>query len=262
MKLFLICLTMSTSTLAMPAQDTYNNQTSQSWTDWAQGHREQLMDAFVDGKDQVVDGWAWLQEFLPQKVSSYVEETVDDGQKVLGDLYEETRKSVVDKTSVNVDDITNLMEKFIEKLEKISTSSIDIVYQDEVLSRQEIQAWNKENKLDITKEGLKQLKEKVTQEKKEDKKLEGLEGMIQRLITSAREMLSEVNNQTDLFWSKAKQMEAEVYNINSIMANTSGELKNVLKDIFITLNKELREASPALKEILDKMEAEEEATSS
>jgi len=69
-------------------------------------------------------------------------------------------------------------------------------------------------------------------------------------------MLSEVNNQTDLFWSKVKQMEVEVYRVNSVMAQTSGDLKNVLKDIFKTLNKELREASPALKEILDKMEAE------
>jgi len=255
MKLFLICLALSTSTMAMPTQD--NNQTSQSWTDWAQGHREQLMDAFGDGKDQVVEGWEWLQEFLPKTVSTYVEETVDDGQKVFEDLYEETRKSIVDKTSVNVDDLTNLMENFIEKLEKISTSSIDIVYQDEVLSRKQIQDWNKKNKLDVTKDELKQLKEEVAQEKQEDKKLEGIEGMIQRLITSAREMLSEVNNQTDLFWSKVKQMEVEVYKVNSVLAKTSGSLKDVLGDIFETLNKELREASPALKEILDEMEAEE-----
>lgn len=214
------------------------------------------MDAFGDGKEQVVEGWEWLQEFLPKKVSVYVEDTVDDGQKVLEDIYEETRNSIVEKTSVNVDDVTNLMETFIEKLERIRTSSIDIVYQDEVLSKQQIQAWNEEEKLEVAKEELKQLKEEVAQEKKEDKKLEGVEGMIQRLITSAREMLSEVNNQTDLFWSKVKQMEVEVYRVNSVMAQTSGDLKNVLKDIFKTLNKELREASPALKEILDKMEAE------
>ena len=84
------------------------------------------MDAFGDGKEQVVEGWEWLQEFLPKKVSVYVEDTVDDGQKVLEDIYEETRNSIVEKTSVNVDDVTNLMETFIEKLEKIRTSSIDI----------------------------------------------------------------------------------------------------------------------------------------
>ena len=32
-------------------------------------------------------------------------------------------------------------------------------------------------------------------------------------------------------------MEVEVYKVNSIMADTSGELKDVLKDLFATLNK-------------------------
>merc|ERR1712126_680693 len=100
------------------------------------------------------------------------------------------------------------------------------------------------------------LPQEVTQERQEDQSLEGVEGMIQRLITSAREVLNEVNGQTDIFWSKVKQMEVEVYKVNSIMADTSGELKDVLKDLFATLNKELREASPALKEILDKAENE------
>ena len=92
-------------------------------------------------------------------------------------------------------------------------------------------------------------------------------------MQSAREVLSEVNGHTDVFWSKVKQMEVEVYNVNSIMAETSGDLKDVLKDLFSTLNKvylqlqpkfkliipffqELREASPALKEILDKVDLE------
>ena len=46
-----------------------------------------------------------------------------------------------------------------------------------------------------------------------------------------------MNGQTDLFWSKVKQMEVEVYRVNSIMAETSGDLKDVLKDLFSTLNK-------------------------
>ena len=92
-------------------------------------------------------------------------------------------------------------------------------------------------------------------------------------MQSAREVLSEVNGHTDVFWSKVKQMEVEVYKVNSIMAETSGDLKDVLKDLFSTLNKvylqlqpkfkliipffqELREASPALKEILDKVDLE------
>ena len=56
-------------------------------------------------------------------------------------------------------------------------------------------------------------------------------------MQSAREVLSEVNGHTDVFWSKVKQMEVEVYNVNSIMAETSGDLKDVLKELFSTLNK-------------------------
>merc|ERR1712013_832584 len=44
-----------------------------------------------------------------------------------------------------------------------------------------------------------------------------VEGIIQRLITSAREVLNTVNGQTDIFWSKVKQMEVEVYKVNNVL---------------------------------------------
>merc|ERR1711909_211048 len=167
-----------------------------------------------------MQGWEWLQEFLPNKVTNYVEKTADDGLELLDGIYQESRDSIVEKTSDNVDDITGLVEDFIQKLTNI-----------------------KDN-LEGTKLKLKQLKQEISLEKQEDQNLEGVEGIIQRLITSAREVLDTVNGQTDIFWSKVKLMEVEVYKVNSIMADTTGELKDVLKDLFATLNKELREASP------------------
>merc|ERR1719206_954338 len=137
----------------------------------------------------------------------------------------------------NVDDITGLVEDFIQKLTNIKDST------------------TQEN-LEGTKQKLKQLEQEISLEKQEDQNLEGVEGIIQRLITSAREVLNTVNGQTDIFWSKVKQMEVEVYKVNNVLADTTGELKDVLKDLFSTLNKELREASPALKEILDKVDSE------
>merc|ERR1719219_1218442 len=163
-----------------------------------------------------MQGWEWLQEFLPRKVAVYVEETAGDGQRVFEDIYEETRKSIVEKTSANVDDITNLIESFINKLENIKDSTVDIVYQENPLTKQQIELSNQEKDLEGTKQELKQLNEEVVQ-----------------------------------------QMEVEVYRINKVMSQSTGELKDVLKDLFKTLNKELREASPALKEILEKVEKEE-----
>jgi len=249
MKLLLI-LCLSTTSLAMPMG------ANQTWSVWAQGQTEDIVEPLYEVRDQVMQGWDWLQEFLPGKVSKYVQNTAEDGQKLLEDLYAETRDSIVEKTSDNVDDITGLLEGFIQKLTDIKDNTVDIVTQEEALSPQKIESRNEEENLEETKQKLKQLEADLVEEKKEDKKLEGVEGGIQRLITAAREVLIEVNGHTDVFWSKVKQMEVEVYKLNSIMADTSGELKDVLKDLFATLNKELREASPAFKEILEKAEFE------
>jgi len=250
---FLLVLFLSTSTLAMP---TPQEQPEQTWSDWAQDQSENLVEPLYEVKDQVMQGWEWLQEFLPGNVTKYVEKTADDGLELLDDIYQETRDSVVEKTSDNVDDITGLVEDFIQKLTNIKDSTLHIVSQEGALSQEQIEARNDEENLEETKQKLNQLKDDIIEDKKEDAELDGVEGGIQRLITAAREVLTGVNGHTELLWSKVKQMEVEVYKMNSIMADTTGELKDVLKDLFATLNKELREASPALKEILDKAEAE------
>merc|ERR1712002_101481 len=250
---FLLVLFLSTSTLAMT---TPQEEPEQTWTDWAQGQTEDLVEPLYEVKDQVMGGWEWLQEFLPGKVTNYVEKTADDGLELLDDIYQESRDSIVEKTSDNVDDITGLVEDFIQKLTNIKDNTVNIATQEGVLSEEQIEARNTQENLEGTKQKLKQLQQEIALEKQEDQNLEGVEGIIQRLITSAREVLDTVNGQTDIFWSKVKQMEVEVYKVNSIMADTTGELKDVLKDLFSTLNKELREASPALKEILDKVDSE------
>ena len=73
-----------------------------------------------------MQGWEWLQEFLPGKVTNYVEKTADDGLELLDDIYQESRDSIVEKTSDNVDDITGLMEDFIQKLTNIKDNTVEI----------------------------------------------------------------------------------------------------------------------------------------
>ena len=55
--------------------------------------------------------------------------------------------------------------------------------QENILSAQQIEARNVEEGLEGTKQKLKDLKQEISVEKQEDQKLEGVEGMIQRLIT-------------------------------------------------------------------------------
>jgi len=117
---FALVLCLSTTTLAMPMGG------NETWTAWAQGQTEDVVKPLYEVRDQVVQGWEWLQEFLPGKVSKYVEETAVDGQALVEDLYAETRDSLVEKTSDNVDDITGLVEGFIQKLTNIKDNTVDI----------------------------------------------------------------------------------------------------------------------------------------
>ena len=90
------------------------------------GRNEDVVQPLMKVRDQVVQGWEWLQEFLPGKVSKYVEETAISGQALVEDLYAETRDSLVEKTSDNVDDITGLVEGFIQKLTNIKDNTVEI----------------------------------------------------------------------------------------------------------------------------------------
>ena len=121
--LFQLVLFLSTSTLAMP---TPQEQPEQTWSDWAQDQSENLVEPLYEVKDQVMQGWEWLQEFLPNKVTNYVEKTADDGLELLDGIYQESRDSIVEKTSDNVDDITGLVEDFIQKLTNIKDSTLNI----------------------------------------------------------------------------------------------------------------------------------------
>merc|ERR1719450_1746203 len=101
------------------------------------------------------------------KVTNYVEETAADGAELLDDIYQETRDSIVEKTSDNVDDITGLVEGFIQKLTDIKDNTVNIATQEGVLSAQEIEARNTQNNLEGTKQKLKQLPQEITQKLKQ-----------------------------------------------------------------------------------------------
>ena len=60
---------------------------------------------------------------------------------------------------------------------------------EEILSAQQIEARNVEEGLEGTKQKLKDLNQEISVEKQEDQKLEGVEGMIQRLITVRKHSL-------------------------------------------------------------------------
>merc|ERR1712142_927827 len=67
----------------------------------------------------------------------------------------------------------------------------------------------------------------------------------------ARQVVVAWNAGSAVGFSMLKQLEVEMYEMNAALADTSGELKELMRKMFETLNEELKKASPALREIID-----------
>merc|ERR1719334_2048424 len=91
-------------------------------------------------KDDILDGWEWLQEFLPNKVITYIEKSADDGQDLLKELYEETKKDVEEKTDKHVEEVSKIVEGFMDRLISIKDNTVEIATQGVPLSEKEIEA--------------------------------------------------------------------------------------------------------------------------
>jgi len=200
-------------------------------------------------------GWSsWLNvvsDYLPSKVHNYLNETISEGVKVLEVLIEETRQDALEKSSIRVDEFTDILEKFIGRLEEIYQSASQVVDQRSPLSDPQIIARNTAGDLEGTKDKIDSLRTELTQERRDNWELEGLEGQLQRMITTARELLSSADNQAELVWSKLKQLELEFYQASQLVASTSGEIRQQLTKAFGTLHQDLEESSPGLKRLLD-----------
>jgi len=192
-----------------------------------------------------------VEEYLPTNVTHFLTETAKEGINVLSEIYNETRHEAIQKSSIRVDEFTNILERFIDRLEALYQTAAGVVEQNNPLSDTEILARKAAANLDGTKEELDRLQAELPREREENQQYEGLEGYLQRMITTARELLSTADSQADLAWSKLKQLELEFYQASEVLASTSGEIRQQLNKAFREMERELEEASPALKRFLD-----------
>jgi len=192
-----------------------------------------------------------VEEYLPTNVTNFLTETAKEGINVLNEIYNETRHEAIQKSSIRVDEFTNILERFIDRLEELYQTAAGVVEQNNPLSDTEILARKAAANLDGTKEELDRLQVELPREREENQQFEGLEGYLQRMITTARELLSAADSQADLAWSKLKQLELEFYQASEVLATTSGEVRQQLNKAFREMERELEEASPALKRFLD-----------
>jgi len=195
--------------------------------------------------------WESVRDFLPQNVTSYVEEASKEGLAVVEELFNTTRGEAVERVDKRVDQLTSLVERLVGRLEEIYLSATNIVRQEKAYSDLEIQGRNSASNLTGIKEELGELKGQVERERQENSELEGVEGILQGLITSARDLLRATNSEADLVWSKFKQLELEFYQASEVLAGSSLQVRKQVMGAFQDMEEELRQASPALRDFID-----------
>jgi len=202
-----------------------------------------------------VSGWArrWesVASLLPHNLTQYVEEVAVEGLEVVNQLYNDTRGQLVGRAEARVDHFTGLVQRLITRLEEIYLSAKNIVRQERVLSELEINRRLAASNLTGIKQGLEELKGEVEREELKNRELEGVEGAIQQLITTARELLTIADDEAGLVWSKVKQLELEFYQSSEVLGKSSGELRNQVMAAFREMEEDLKEASPALRSLID-----------
>ena len=53
--------------------------------------------------------------YLPASLNAYINSTLEEGRDVAYDLYDDIKEQVVDRTEAQVDQLTDLMEKFFQR---------------------------------------------------------------------------------------------------------------------------------------------------
>jgi len=152
-------------------------------------------------------------------------------------VYDDIQDEIVKKLEENVDDITNLLQIFMDKMEGIYNDTLSIANQTQPISDQEFQ----ENNAEIQKmrEKLRSLAEKVKQEMMQQEEIEGLEKTIQTFLTFSRNSLSETVSQFDLYWSKTRQNEVLEFKNFEAFADATEDLQDIVTKLFDNLEKVL-----------------------
>merc|ERR1711955_177917 len=184
--------------------------------------------AFFDYWDQMIQNNTILdriedyRSYLPESLNSYLNKTLDDGLEMAYDLYDDFKEEV--------------LKNFISRVLSIHKDIGSVLEQDPALTDEEIQEKNDKEGLKELRARFESMQSELQKEVAEDKGLpEGVEQVIQTFITTIREMMASMSDREAEFWSKLKQMEVEFWKLKSVLADTSGQLKERVSSIFKTL---------------------------
>jgi ElaB/YqjD/DUF883 family membrane-anchored ribosome-binding protein len=176
------------------------------------------------------------RSYLPDSLNTFLNDTYEESRDVAYDLYDDLREDALKKTNNQVDQLTELMKSFVDKMMSIRGDVESVLDQESALTDEEIQAINEKEGLQKLRQRFDEMGAELQKEVAEDATLpEGVEHIVQNFITTARELLASTTDKEKEFWSKLKQMEVKFWEMKSVVADASKQLKDRISGIFDTM---------------------------
>jgi ElaB/YqjD/DUF883 family membrane-anchored ribosome-binding protein len=167
------------------------------------------------------------RSYLPDSLNTFLNDTYEESRDVAYDLYDDLREDALKKTNNQVDQLTELMKSFVDKMMSIRGDVESVLDQESALTDEEIQAINEKEGLQKLRQRFDEMGAELQKEVAEDATLpEGVEHIVQNFITTARELLASTTDKEKEFWSKLKQMEVKFWEMKSVVADASKQLKD------------------------------------
>jgi len=224
-----ISLSQGAPFLSWFTSNSYNSYLPESAQDF-------INETLEEGKDVVYDIYDGVN-YLPESAKTFLNKSLEEGKDVVYDIYDDVKEEIIDKTASHVDSFTNVLGGFFDKYQNIKDSLTGIAMED-ALDDDELTDWNNEQGLDKLKEKMKDLEEQVEIDMEKDESItDEVEQLIQQFLTSTREMVAELGDGEEFFWSKMKQLEVEFYKVKVALVDASGDLKTEVSELFKTLKK-------------------------
>jgi len=178
----------------------------------------------------------YLPEHLPLTLRNYFNTTYTKGKDLVYDIYDDIVEEVGGKTEDNISEFEHLLRDFQDRVLALYDTHLGQFY--DLAAETEEEIFNTNVELKGLREKFDALEKEVEIEQSEEAGLPDVfENQIQKLITAGRQMLTVVNQGKEIFFTKMRQTEVELYKLNLILADSSAELKTKLNSLFEAMAK-------------------------
>merc|ERR1712001_313532 len=160
-------------------------------------------------------------DYLPPAVKDFVEETLQDGSEVLGNIQEDVEKEVLSKTSEHYEKISEKMGKTLNELHGIVEKN-DEIWEDYDISEAE------QAELD---EKLKEIKEDISED---DKIADDVEKMIQQQVNNFRASMLSMTKDWRAWHRNFYNSSELIVPATDIINKAAKDMKSDIADLFKT----------------------------